>query len=199
MEYNSERLHDGLYMMCRGELVGLIGLLIGLVLLLIPVLGLLCLAAALVGTAVSVVGQFKLCGEHKGYKIALILTVIGVLLNLSEQYGPIGIAGVSPAVLSVIISLLGLACFLGRAYFLIRTTNGFLARRGRDDLVEKGRKTLIIYVVCSVASCALGELPDWSGDRLGPLAAAAVIVSLLGIISTWVKLRYLRQSADVFQ
>lgn len=197
MDYNSERLHDGLYMICRGELVGLIGLLIGLVLLLIPILGLLCLLTALVGAAVSLVGEYKLCGEHRDYKIAFIFTMVGVLLNLLGQYAPVGVTGISPAVLAAIESLLELACSLGRGYFLIRGTNHFLALRGRDDLVKKGRKALIIYVVCSVISCVL-DVPDWSGDRFGPLAAA-VLAFLLTFLSAWVRLRYLRQSADVFQ
>ena len=199
MNYNSERLRDGLYIMCRGDLVGLVGT-VGMYLIsalnggglltisLRGILSLLCLLAFLVGLLVSLVGHFKLCREHRDYKIAFILIVVGPLLSL------LGIC--VPAGMRWSISLVLWAIYI---FLLVRATNYFLAQRERTDLVKQGRRSLAICVGCSVVSGVLNRLINRLGDRLGVLTVLMGVNSLLTIVNTCVKLRYLRKSADALR
>lgn len=202
MNYNSERLCDGLYIMCRGDVVGLVGT-VGMYLILAlngwglftisvrGILSLLCLLAFLVGLVVSLVGHFKLCREHKDYKIAFILIVVGPLLSL------LGIC--VPAGMRWSISLVLLAYSPIYIFLLVRATNYFLAQRERTDLAKQGRRTLAICVGCFVASGVLNRLTNRFSDRLGALTVLMGVISLLTIVSTCVKLRYLRKSADALR
>lgn len=202
MDYNSERLRNGLYMMCRGDVVGLVGT-VGMYLIFVlnswrlltifvrGILSLLCLLVSLVGLVVSLLGHFKLCREHRDYKIAFVLIVVGPLVSL------LGIC--VPAGMRWSISLVLLVYFPIYIFLLVRATNYFLAQRERTDLMKQGRRTLAVCAGCSVASGVLNRLTDWSSDRLGSLTLLMVLLSLLTIINTWAKLRYLRRSADVFR
>lgn len=199
MNYNSERLRDGLYIMCRGDLVSLVGI-VGMYLIsalnggglltisLRGILSLLCLLAFLVGLLVSLVGHFKLCREHRDYKIAFILIVVGPFLSL------LGIC--VPAGMRWSISLVLWAIYI---FLLVRATNYFLAQRERTDLVKQGRRSLAICVGCSVVSGVLNRLINRLGDRLEVLTVLMGVNSLLTIVNTCVKLRYLRKSADALR
>ena len=199
MNYNSERLRDGLYIMCRGDLVSLVGI-VGMYLIsalnggglltisLRGILSLLCLLAFLVGLLVSLVGHFKLCREHRDYKIAFILIVVGPFLSL------LGIC--VPAGMRWSMSLVLWAIYI---FLLVRATNYFLAQRERTDLVKQGRRSLAICVGCSVVSGVLNRLINRLGDRLEVLTVLMGVNSLLTIVNTCVKLRYLRKSADALR
>lgn len=196
MNYNSERLRDGLYIMCRGDLVSLVGI-VGMYLIsalnggglltisLRGILSLLCLLAFLVGLLVSLVGHFKLCREHRDYKIAFILIVVGPLLSL------LGIC--VPAGMRWSISLVLWAIYI---FLLVRATNYFLAQRERTDLVKQSRRSLAICVGCSVVSGVLNRLINRLGDRLEVLTVLMGVISLLTIVNTCVKLR---KSADALR
>ncbi len=202
MNYNSERLRDGLYIMCRGDLVGLVGT-VGMYLIsalnggglltifVRGILSLLCQLASLVGLVVSLVGHFKLCREHRDYKIAFILVVVGPLLSLLGICVP---AGMRWSISIVLLVYSPIYMFL-----LVRATNYFLPQRERTDLVKQGGRSLVICVGCFVASNILNRLINRLGDRLEVLTVLMGVISLLTIVNTCVKLRYLRKSADALR
>ena len=137
---------------------------------------------------VSLVGHFKLCREHRDYKIAFILIVVGPFLSL------LGIC--VPAGMRWSMSLVLWAIYI---FLLVRATNYFLAQRERTDLVKQGRRSLAICVGCSVVSGVLNRLINRLGDRLEVLTVLMGVNSLLTIVNTCVKLRYLRKSADALR
>lgn len=140
------------------------------------------------GLLVSLVGHFKLCREHRDYKIAFILVVVGPLLSLLGICVP---AGMRWSISIVLLVYSPIYMFL-----LVRATNYFLAQRERTDLVKQGGRSLVICVGCFVASNILNRLINRLGDRLGVLMG---VISLLTIVNTCVKLRYLRKSADALR
>lgn len=82
---------------------------------------------------------------------------------------------------------------------MIRATNSFLAQRGWDNLVEKGKTILTVQIVTSVAAIMLGALTDMLGDSLGGLVVLLVVLSTIGIIGGVFMINYLKASAEALR
>lgn len=188
MEGNYEKLYEGLALVYRGKWIGLIGVVSTVLLVWIPILSFLCMLAALLGGAIVIVGQVKLLSEHKDYKKVLVLVIMAALFNLIEQ-GISGVVGLCAEYLGSICSLLGL-------YFLIHATNHFLRQRGREDLAELGRRTLMVNTVCTIAVLVSEGMLAMLAESFGALLAAAGVFVVLAIVSEAFLLRYLRKSRD---
>lgn len=194
MELNNNTLYGGLHLMYIGQIVLLIGIFGGIFLLLIPglsVLGLLVLLAGAVGAIISIVGQFKLRNEHPDYMTAFVLLIVAFVLNLIYRN--------STEIIAAVSDLGGSAVSLAGTYFVIRATNSFLSRKGREDLAAKGKTTLIVQIVTSVAAILLGLLTDVLGDNLGGLLVLLIAVSALGIIGGLFIISYLKVSAEALR
>lgn len=188
MEGNREKLYEGLALVYRGMWIGLIGIVCALLLAWIPIWSFLCMLAALLGGAIVIVGQVKLLSEHKDYKKVLGLVIMTVLLNLIEQ-------GISGAV-GLCAEYLGSICSLLERYFLIHATNHFLRQRGREDLAELGRRTLMVNAVCTIALLVSEGVLAMLAESFGALLAVAGVFVVLTIVSEAFLLRYLRKSRD---
>ena len=194
MESGREKLYEGLGLMYRGGWILLIGLFGGMLLILVPKmiwLGILGLLAALLGAVIRIVGQVKLCSEHRSYKTALVLMIVGTFCNLAERYGSGGIAAAS--------GFLEAGCSLAGRCFLIHATNRLLRQRGREDIAAKGRRALAVGMICALVTVVLGESAAPLKDDAEALTAILVVASVAAIVSEGFMLGYLKGSRDAFR
>ncbi len=184
MELRDKKLRDGLQKLYYAQIIAIVSLL-STILVMIPVLGLLIvvvvMVATIVGLVLTIMGLVKLGDVHPNYTIALILSIISGVMGLLNK--------------TTVISVLGIILDLVVIWLLVKTTNCFLGRIERTDVMQKGNRALVcniaavlISILCTLLSLFMVELSIL-------LLVVALIVSLVGLVFYVV---YLKQASEAF-
>lgn len=148
--------------------------------------------AVIASTVVNLVAQVKLRREHPDYRLALILTLVGVGVNILLSL--LKLDGFLPKLLPLVISC-------GSLYLTVRATNEFLTARGCDKLVHWGWRMLTIYFVIM----PFNNLMTWwlqqsltkngLADSIGLIIAVSAAAVILSLVPGLLLITYFRASS----
>ena len=158
----------GLRLMFVAQILVIVGTLLIWVPLVGPVI-------VIVGGVVQLLGLYKAGTDDEGYRTALLITAVNLVVSLISQF-LFSNGGVMSSLLGIVGDVLGLAAI----YFVCTTTSNLLHAVGEEGLSERGGTVIKIYTVCTVVSVVCSVLSVV--PVLNILAALVSIVAAIALL-----------------
>ncbi len=160
----------GLKLLFWGEIVAIIGGLLSPV----PVVG---FVVILVGGIMGLLGLFKASADDQGYRTALMLNIVSIVLSIITNWVKSGVIG---SLLSIVASLVS----LGIVYFVCITTSNLLNSVNQPVVAAKGVTVWKLNLICTVAGVIITLLMfiPFVNILAGLLGVVIAIVNLVAAI-----------------
>lgn len=154
----------GLKLMFIGQILAVVGLL----LIWVPLVGSLIVIA---GFVVEIVGLYKASGDDEGYRTALMLLAVNVVVNLVAGF-------MGQGLLASLLSVVGTVLSLLAVIQVCTTTANLLHSVGSEALSQRGSTVIKLFLVCTVVSIVCSVL-----SAIPVLNVLAALVSIVAAIA----------------
>lgn len=154
----------GLKLMFIGQILAVVGLL----LIWVPLVGSLIVIA---GFVVEIVGLYKASGDDEGYRTALMLLAVNVVVNLVAGF-------MGQGLLASLLSVVGTVLSLLAVIQVCTTTSNLLHSVGSEALSQRGSTVIKLFLVCTVVSIVCSVL-----SAIPVLNVLAALVSIVAAIA----------------
>ncbi len=169
----------------RKMYIAAIGVIISAILAIIPVLSIVGAIGAIVFAVVSFVGLCQAGKEIEGCKTAMILTIVGIVVNIFEA-----ILGES-----IITSLLSSILDMAVTYFVCMSVSEVLSKEGHEDVAAKGTKAWKVYFICDILMIVCKILLLIPGINIFAIVPY-FLVGLAGIYASIIYMIFLKRSSE---
>ncbi len=145
---------------------------IAAVLAIIPGLGIISLIGAILCLILSVIGLNEASMDHSGFRTALILSVVNIIISLFTSGD-----GWLSAIMSIVSSILSLASL----YYVCHTASYLLRNLGETAIAANGDTVWNINLICTVAAviCSILAVVPLINILASLASVIIVIVSLI--------------------